>query len=167
MVLTTNYERAKQSVPGWNARPRDCPLPDRSRAASAWLPWASQPIQPIFVPTDLHFAEERIGAGRRESVSMLEKTTASDGNPSSGRLRLSSKAATSFGIHAAITRQDHQGYPPGGWHPEECLTPMEALALFTTGSAYAARKKLSRKPHTRKACRFCSAAQRPIRSPAR
>jgi len=40
------------------------------------------------------------------------------------------------GIHAAVTRQDKSGNPPGGWIPEQCLTLDEALSLYTTGSAY-------------------------------
>jgi len=40
------------------------------------------------------------------------------------------------GIHAAVTRQDKSGNPPGGWIPEQRLTLDEALSLYTTGSAY-------------------------------
>lgn len=41
------------------------------------------------------------------------------------------------GLASATTRQDAQGQPPGGWHPEERLSPADALAGFTTGAAYA------------------------------
>ncbi|MBX6315869.1 MAG: amidohydrolase family protein, partial [Isosphaeraceae bacterium] len=43
-----------------------------------------------------------------------------------------------WGIYAALTRQDAQGHPPGGWHPEQKLTLEETLRAFTAGSAYAA-----------------------------
>src|SRR5208283_3816848 len=43
-----------------------------------------------------------------------------------------------WGIYAAITRQDAEGKPPGGWHPEQRLSLEEALRGFTTGAAYAA-----------------------------
>ena len=43
-----------------------------------------------------------------------------------------------WGIYAAVSRQDHDGNPPGGWHPEERLTMPEALDAFTAGVAYAA-----------------------------
>ena len=39
---------------------------------------------------------------------------------------------------AALTRQDAQGNPSGGWHPEHLLTIEETLRGFTAGSAYAA-----------------------------
>ena len=37
-----------------------------------------------------------------------------------------------------ITRQDHEGKPQGGWHPEQLVTPYEALHMFTVDGAYAA-----------------------------
>jgi predicted amidohydrolase YtcJ len=41
-------------------------------------------------------------------------------------------------IAAAISREDTQGQPRGGWMPAEKLTFDQALAAFTTGGAYAA-----------------------------
>ena len=142
MVLTS-YERAKQSVPGWDARPRvvHCQIATREQLERMAAMGIAADIQPIFVPTDLHFAEERIGAGRRVCIYAW-KTAAQMGIHLAGGSDCPVESCNPlWGIHAAITRQDHQGYPPGGWHPEECLTPMEALALFTTGSAYAAQEE--------------------------
>jgi predicted amidohydrolase YtcJ len=42
------------------------------------------------------------------------------------------------GIHTAVTRQDQAGTPPGGWHPEQCISLEEALAAYTEGPARAA-----------------------------
>lgn len=42
------------------------------------------------------------------------------------------------GLHAAITRTRVDGTPIGGWQPGERLTPAQALAAHTVGSAYAA-----------------------------
>ena len=42
------------------------------------------------------------------------------------------------GLYAAVTRQDRDGRPPGGWYPQEKLTREEALRLFTIDAAYAA-----------------------------
>jgi hypothetical protein len=41
------------------------------------------------------------------------------------------------GLSAAISRQDINGQPPGGWYPEERLTLEQALAAYTRGAAYA------------------------------
>jgi predicted amidohydrolase YtcJ len=43
-----------------------------------------------------------------------------------------------WGIYAGVTRQDDQGNPSGGWHPEQLLTLDETLGSFTAGSAFAA-----------------------------
>ena len=41
------------------------------------------------------------------------------------------------GLSAAISRQDVNGQPPGGWYPEERVTFEQALAAYTRGAAYA------------------------------
>ena len=41
------------------------------------------------------------------------------------------------GLSAAVSRQDLNGQPPGGWYPEERLTLEQALAAYTRGAAYA------------------------------
>ena len=41
------------------------------------------------------------------------------------------------GLSAAISRQDINGQPPGGWYPEERVTLAEALDAYTRGAAYA------------------------------
>lgn len=41
------------------------------------------------------------------------------------------------GLSAAISRQDINGQPPGGWYPEQRLTLEQALAAYTRGAAYA------------------------------
>jgi len=43
-----------------------------------------------------------------------------------------------WGIHAAVTRQDHANLPPGGWIPAQAMTRVEALRAFTLDAAYAA-----------------------------
>ncbi len=42
-----------------------------------------------------------------------------------------------IGLYMAITRQDLKAYPAGGWLPEQKLSSLQSLQLFTTGSAYA------------------------------
>jgi predicted amidohydrolase YtcJ len=41
-----------------------------------------------------------------------------------------------FEYYAAITRQDHNGFPENGWHPEEALDRISALKMFTQWAAY-------------------------------
>lgn len=40
-----------------------------------------------------------------------------------------------WGLYAAVTRQDLEGRPPGGWYPEERLTVQQAIAAYTVGPA--------------------------------
>jgi predicted amidohydrolase YtcJ len=42
-----------------------------------------------------------------------------------------------LGLHAAVTRQDRTGQPPGGWLPDQKLSAAEALRGFTSDAAYA------------------------------
>jgi predicted amidohydrolase YtcJ len=42
-----------------------------------------------------------------------------------------------WGIYAGITRQEADGKPKGGWHPEQKLSLEETLRGFTSGAAYA------------------------------
>ncbi len=42
-----------------------------------------------------------------------------------------------YGFHAAVSRQDQAGSPPGGWYPEQRLSAEEALRGYTSWSAYA------------------------------
>jgi predicted amidohydrolase YtcJ len=43
-----------------------------------------------------------------------------------------------LGLYAAITRQDLEGNPPGGWTPSQRMTRGEALESWTLSGAYAA-----------------------------
>jgi predicted amidohydrolase YtcJ len=41
------------------------------------------------------------------------------------------------GVHAAVTRRNAGGEPPGGWYPRQRLTVEDAIAAYTTGAAAA------------------------------
>lgn len=43
-----------------------------------------------------------------------------------------------YGLHSAITRQDENGQPDGGWYPDQRMTPEEAVRGYSTWAAYAA-----------------------------
>ena len=43
-----------------------------------------------------------------------------------------------LGIYASVTRQDANGWPVGGWHPDQLLSRAEALKGFTLDAAFAA-----------------------------
>jgi predicted amidohydrolase YtcJ len=95
-------------------------------------------VQPIHATSDMGWAEDRVGPDRIRGAyawrSLLD---------AGARLALGSDFPVEpvnpiLGFHAAITRQDASGRPPGGWYPEERLTREEALRGFTLDAAYAA-----------------------------
>ena len=98
-------------------------------------------MQPVHGTMDMGFVESRIGPERMEGAyawkSLLE----------SGATLVGSADTPAFpvlwtnpmlGIYAAVTRQDADGNPPGGFHAEQSLTRMEALKMYTVSAAYAA-----------------------------
>lgn len=94
-------------------------------------------VQPTHATSDKAMAEDRVGADRMQGAYAW-RTLANSG----ARLALGSDFPVEpveplYGLHAAVTRQDRQGEPAGGWYPEEGLSPVEALAGFTQGAAYA------------------------------
>ncbi len=93
-------------------------------------------VQPIFINSDLHIAEERLGSSRLEGTyawkSMLDHGI-NLGGGSDGPVESFSPLK---GIYSAVTRKDLKGFPPGGWRTEEALKTIEAIKLFTYGSAY-------------------------------
>lgn len=46
-----------------------------------------------------------------------------------------------YGIFAAVTRQQKDGTPQGGWYPDEAVTPEEALRAYTVWAARAANQE--------------------------
>lgn len=94
-------------------------------------------MQPTHATSDMPWAEKRVGLERIKSAYAWRSV-----KDSGAHLPLSSDFPGEtlnpfYGIYAAITRQDPQGNPPGGWHPEQKLTLEEALRGYTIEAAYA------------------------------
>lgn len=88
-------------------------------------------IQPIFLCTDLHWIEDRIGQERTKK-SYCWKTLMNEGLIQTG----GSDCPVEYfdpmkGIYAAVSRKDMDGYPEGGFSPKEKLSTFEAFSLFT------------------------------------
>lgn len=94
-------------------------------------------VQWIHATLDMPWAEARVGSERIRS-SYAWRTLLDTGARLVGG---SDEGAASFspflGLHAAITRQDANGSPPGGFYPDQRLTPYEALRSYTLDAAYA------------------------------
>ncbi|OYZ16384.1 MAG: hypothetical protein B7Y35_00060 [Sphingomonadales bacterium 28-64-96] len=95
-------------------------------------------MEPPHAVEDKGWAEDRLGPQRilgayawRSLRTGGARLTFNADNPGSDH-------SIFYGLHAAITRQDKQLQPPGGWVPAERLTIEEAIRGYTSWSAYAA-----------------------------
>jgi predicted amidohydrolase YtcJ len=93
-------------------------------------------MQPTHCTSDMRWVEDRIGFDRADG-SYAWATLLRAGVP----LALGSDFPVEsenpfFGLHAAITRQNRDHEPEGGWRPDERVTREEALRGFTLGAAY-------------------------------
>jgi hypothetical protein len=94
-------------------------------------------MQPTHQTSDRLMAEKRLEPPRLEGAYAWE-TIAKSG----ARLAFGSdfpvESPNPFpGLAAAISRQDLQGQPPGGWRPEERVSFAQALSGFTREAAFA------------------------------
>jgi predicted amidohydrolase YtcJ len=101
-------------------------------------------MQPTHATSDMPWAERRLGPDRIKGAYAW-RTILNAG----GRLALGSDFPVEdvnpfFGIYSAVTRQDHEGNPAGGWYPDQRLTLAEAIRGFTKDAAYAAFEETSR-----------------------
>ncbi|AOY75967.1 amidohydrolase [Clostridium formicaceticum] len=100
-------------------------------------------IQPIFIDSDLHMVEQRLGNTREKSsynwkniynkgisVACGSDCPFATGSPVD-------QFNVLLGIYTAVTRKDLSGYPDSGWLPDQKLSLMEAIHGFTLGAAYA------------------------------
>ena len=94
-------------------------------------------MQPTHATSDMPWAEDRLGADRIGGAYAWRQV-----RDSGARLALGSdfpveSVEPRLGLYAATTRADADGNPPGGWRPQEKLSPEEALRGFTLDAAYA------------------------------
>jgi predicted amidohydrolase YtcJ len=94
-------------------------------------------MQPTHQTSDRLMAEKRLGPNRLAGAYAWQTVL-----KSSAKLAFGSdfpvESPNPFpGLAAAISRQDLDGQPPGGWVPSERLTFPQALSAFTRDAAYA------------------------------
>ena len=98
-------------------------------------------MQPTHCTSDMRWAESRIGPERVKGAYAW-RTFQVLGVP----LPFGSDAPVESwnplpGVWAATTRQDAEGWPPGGWYPEQRLDWEEAVRGFSSEAAYAVRRE--------------------------
>jgi predicted amidohydrolase YtcJ len=94
-------------------------------------------MQPTHQTSDRLMAEKRLGPNRLAGAYAWQ-TVEKLGIPLAFGTDFPVESANPFpGLAAAISRQDINGQPPGGWIPSERLSFAQALSAYTRGSAYA------------------------------
>lgn len=94
-------------------------------------------MQPTHQTSDRLMAEKRLGPNRLKG-SYAWQTVLKSGAGLAFGTDFPVESPNPFpGLSAAISRQDINGQPPGGWMPVERLSFAQALSAYTRGAAYA------------------------------
>src|SRR5690348_10887876 len=134
------YERALREVP--TARSPRLRVEHAQVLAPQDIPRFSKldviaSMQPTHCTSDKAWAEARLGPQRVKGAYAWQSVLKTGAHlPLSSDFR-GETLNPFYGIYAAITRQDPQGNPPGGWYPEQRLTLAEALRGYTLEGAFA------------------------------
>jgi hypothetical protein len=94
-------------------------------------------MQPTHATSDMPWAEARIGRERLAGAYAWRRFLQANVRLALGSDFPVESADPRLGLYAAVTRQDLEGEPPGGWLPDQKLTPAEALRGFTSDAAWA------------------------------
>ena len=95
-------------------------------------------MQPTHATSDMAWVPARIGAARLPGAYAWRRFLDAGVPLAFGSDFPVERPDPTHGLHAALTRQDPAGQPPGGWLPDQRLTLWQAVAGFTSGAAFAA-----------------------------
>jgi len=94
-------------------------------------------IHPTHATSDKGMVETRLGQERLDEGGYAYRTLVESGAWLGGGSDFPVEPVNPFyGLHAAVTSQDRDGNPLGGWMPEQTLTREQALDLFTAKAAF-------------------------------
>lgn len=94
-------------------------------------------MQPTHCSSDMRWVESRIGPVRAKGAYAWSALLNSRATLAFGSDFPVESHNPMLGIHAAVTRQNLEGSPVGGWRPEQKLTRAQALRAFTLDAARA------------------------------
>jgi hypothetical protein len=133
------YEAALATLPGQDVRLRiehaQVLAPDDVARLAKLGVIAS--MQPTHATSDMPWAEARVGPERIVGAYAWRAVLGSGARLAAGSDFPVEEVSPLLGLYAAVSRQDREGNPRGGWYPAQRLTLEEAIAGFTTGAAYA------------------------------
>jgi len=94
-------------------------------------------MQPTHATSDMNMAEKRIGPERLKGAYAWRTFLAQGTVIAAGSDFPVESPNPFYGLYSAVTRTDHDGSPPGGWHGEQAMTLLEAFRAFTLDAAFA------------------------------
>ncbi len=94
-------------------------------------------MQPTHATSDMPWAEARVGAERLFGAYAWQRFIAAGVRLALGSDFPVEQVDPRLGLYAAVSRQDLDGQPAGGWLPEQRLAADDALRGFTRDAAYA------------------------------
>ena len=95
-------------------------------------------MQPTHATSDMYWAADRLGEDRLDGAYSWRSFLDEGVTLAFGSDFPVENVNPLLGLYAAVTRQDAEEYPEGGWLPDQILTREEALKAFTFDAAYAA-----------------------------
>ena len=98
-------------------------------------------MQPVHATSDMNMAEDRIGPERIKGGYAWRKLLDTGAIIASGSDFPVELPNPFHGLHAAVTRQNRDNLPAGGWYAGEALSRAEALRSFTLDAAHAAHQE--------------------------
>jgi hypothetical protein len=133
------FERAAAAQPGADLRFR---VEHAQVVALADIPRFAKlgviaSMQPTHATSDMRWAEARVGAERIQGAYAWRRMLEAGARIAAGSDFPVEQVSPLHGIYAAVTRQDPDGQPDGGWYPDQRLTLDEALRAFTAEAAFA------------------------------
>lgn len=94
-------------------------------------------MEPPHAMEDKPWAEARVGAERISGAYAWRSLRESNAAMTFNSDNPGSDHSIFYGLHSAITRQDKDHQPEGGWYIEEAVNAEEAVRAYTHWSAYA------------------------------
>jgi predicted amidohydrolase YtcJ len=143
--ILDEYERALATV---SPRQRKLPMP-RWRIEHAQIVDAADilrfaklgaipSMQPSHAIGDLHFARSRLGLKRLAGAYAWQSFFKSGSVIAGGSDAPVERGEPMIEFYAAVARKDMKGFTGEGWHPEQAVSRLQALKMFTLWPAYAA-----------------------------
>ncbi|MCX2679562.1 amidohydrolase [Galbibacter sp. EGI 63066] len=93
-------------------------------------------VQPTHATSDMYWAEDRLGAERIKSAYAYKTLLEQSGIIALGTDFPVEYVSPFLTFHAAVARQDVEGYPEGGFQMKDALNREEALKGMTIWAAY-------------------------------